>query len=83
MIITQGLKFTCQASGYDERELNPAHFSSMADFVTKMAMMKMRSVKVEGDPAYLIITADTIVVSDGEVYGKPETEEKAIQTLQK
>jgi len=55
----------------------------MEAYVTQLALMKIKSIKLERDLCNLIIGADTIVVCEGEIYGKPETPEKARETLRK
>jgi len=83
MIISQGLQFTCQASNFDERLLKRSECTSPADYAVKLAILKLKSVPMEEDPAFLLIAADTVVVCDDQIYGKPKTPERAMETLRK
>jgi len=79
-----GLNFLTQDSAYDESELNPMDFEKRADYVATLAQRKIQHLKVsESEKPDLIIGADTIVVCDGEIYGKPCTTQKAAETLRK
>jgi septum formation protein len=48
-----------------------------------IALQKANEVKQNLDDDCIIIAADTIVVVDGEIIGKPTSEENAIEILQK
>jgi septum formation protein len=48
-----------------------------------IALQKANAVKQNLDDDCIIIAADTIVVVDGEIIGKPTSEENAIEILQK
>ncbi len=62
-----GLSFDAVAADVDE---NPESFSDPADFAEQNAREKARWVWDRHD-ADLVIAADTIVVKDGEIFGKP------------
>lgn len=59
----------------NEADLSPA------ELVQVHALAKARDVAVQVSPGDTIIGADTIVVLDGKVYGKPGDEEVACQML--
>lgn len=71
-----------------EENLNPKDFPSIEEFVEETARQKVlevydRTAKDGDDRELLVIGADTVVTLDGEVYGKPKTNEKAFETLKK
>ena len=51
-------------------------------FVSRMAREKAAAVDVTRYPAIPILAADTVVVLDERIYGKPQSEEDALQMLQ-
>ena len=53
-----------------------------AQYVKELAMLKARDVAML-NPGFLVIGADTIVVSDGEILGKPGSKTLAIEMLNK
>ena len=73
-----GMLHTVVASTYEEE--NDASSMSVADMVEAQALGKARcALGVPEDG--IIIGADTIVVRDGEILGKPQTEEEAADML--
>ena len=61
---------------YDNRNFSPE------EIVTGLSQRKARIACHEiNDPSCFIITADTVVVYDGKIIGKPEDESDAIDTL--
>ncbi len=70
--------FKVAASGADERvEGNPAP----AELVETLSLRKARAVQEDADEEDLIIAADTVVVLDGAVLGKPADEREAFAML--
>lgn len=71
-----GLEFTAAGVGVDERQLpeEPA-----AIMVVRLAVDKARAVAAE--PGTVVIGADTAVVLDGEVFGKPADQADALRML--
>lgn len=78
MLLEQlGLHFVCKPAVVDETiniEADPARTC------IKLAAMKAREV-AEQEPEALIIAADTIVVLDNRILGKPRHQEEAFQML--
>lgn len=71
--------FTVVVSGSDEslvREENPAKL------VEELSFLKAKTV-LEANPHALVIGADTIVVKDGEIMGKPKNDDDAFRMLSK
>lgn len=71
-----------------EENLNPKDFPDFEGFVEETALQKVlevynRLAKENKDRELLVIGADTVVTLDGEVYGKPKTNEAAFATLKK
>ena len=74
-----GLPFVIKASGVDDSQLDGER---PADLVLRVSLAKARAVPdVRHDE--LVVAADTIVVLDGEVLGKPAGREEAIESLLK
>ena len=71
-----GLEFTAAGVGVDERQLTE---ESAAIMVVRLAVEKACAVAVE--PGTVVLGADTAVVLDGEVFGKPEDEADALRML--
>jgi len=71
-----GLPFTIQTPNVDEYQ-RPGE--SPSDLVLRLSLSKTRSA-VSG-PESLVIAADTIVVLDGQVLGKPPSPEAAVEML--
>ncbi|WP_130471767.1 Maf family protein [Candidatus Magnetaquicoccus inordinatus] len=70
-----------------EPEVRPAHLDesrlpeeNLYDYVQRMAISKAKAVAMPDDD--LILAADTIVVLNGELLGKPDDAEHATQMLQ-
>ncbi|HDR1955093.1 TPA: septum formation inhibitor Maf [Enterobacter hormaechei] len=72
-----GIPFECAAPEVDE---TPQPGESPRHLVTRLAKEKAQSLAV-GYPAHLIIGSDQVCVLDGEITGKPHTEENACQQL--
>jgi septum formation protein len=74
-----GQRFDCIASGLDET-LHPGE--SALDFARRIAHAKAHEVS-RRCPARCVLAADTIVVVDGDVLGKPRNVEEAIRMLER
>jgi len=74
-----GLRFDVLVASVDERQL-PGE--SPEDFVQRLAVQKGDGVSVQRPDAF-VLGADTIVVLDGEVLGKPSDCEDAVAMLEK
>ncbi|HDS6852564.1 TPA: septum formation inhibitor Maf [Enterobacter cancerogenus] len=72
-----GIPFECAAPDVDE---TPQPGETPRHLVTRLAQMKAQSLAARY-PAHLIIGSDQVCVLDGEITGKPHTEEKACQQL--
>ncbi|WP_312228559.1 nucleoside triphosphate pyrophosphatase [Pseudescherichia sp.] len=74
-----GLAFECAAPGVDE---TPQPGEAPRHLVLRLAQAKAQSL-AHRYPNHLIIGSDQVCVLDGEIAGKPLTEEKAFQQLMK
>lgn len=72
-----GFPFECAAPDVDE---TPQPGESPRHLVTRLAQEKAQSLAARY-PAHLIIGSDQVCVLDGEITGKPHTEENAYQQL--
>ena len=72
-----GIAFECAAPDVDE---TPEPGESPRHLVLRLAQAKAQSL-AERYPHHLIIGSDQVCVLDGEITGKPHTEEKACQQL--
>ncbi|HDT3134578.1 TPA: septum formation inhibitor Maf [Enterobacter asburiae] len=72
-----GIPFECAAPEVDE---TPQPGESPRHLVMRLAKEKAQSLAVRY-PAHLIIGSDQVCVLDGEITGKPHTEENACQQL--
>ena len=75
----KGLKFSIVPSEFDETSIT---IESPQTYVKKLAYLKARSV-LEKHPNDLILGADTIVVYNQEILGKPKDEQDAFLMLKK
>jgi septum formation protein len=73
-----GLEFTVKATHVDE---SPLEEESAEQMVLRLATAKAFAAEVE--ETRLVIGSDTAVVLDGEVLGKPESRDDAIEMLMK
>ena len=71
-----GLEFTAAGVGVDERQLPE---ESAAIMVVRLAVEK--AVAVAAEPGAVVLGADTAVVLDGEVFGKPAGQADALRML--
>ena len=74
-----GLAFECAAPGVDE---TPQPGEAPRHLVLRLAQAKAQSL-AHRYPNHLIIGSDQVCVLDGEIAGKPLTEERAFQQLMK
>lgn len=74
-----GVPFECAAPGVDE---TPRAGETPRQLVLRLAQAKAQSL-AERYPAHLIIGSDQVCVLDGEITGKPLTEENAYRQLMK
>lgn len=90
-IVFQGLNVEPCASTFEEN-LDLNDFNGFAEFVEETALQKVLEVSnrlnasatADGkSPVDIVIGADTMVTLDGNMYGKPKTPEKALETLLK
>lgn len=79
----QNLNFEIYPSSFEEN-LNPSQYS-FDEYVLKTAMGKVDSVhealKHDEIPPDIIIGADTTVVHENKIYGKPKSKEEAFQVI--
>lgn len=73
-----GLPFVIKAAGVDEQPLDG---ESPIELVTRVSQAKARAVS-DVRPDELVVAADTIVVLDGRVLGKPVDPADAVRMLQ-
>lgn len=78
-----GVDFDVYISGADENSVNPDGISFNV-YVQELALIKARSAaKSIGEINHLIISADTIVVCDNEIMGKPKDRDDAFRMIKK
>lgn len=75
-----GLDFVVRTAPHDET-LNP--FNSPADEVARLSMLKAKAVYPHCNDEDIIVAADTIVVCDGLMMGKPRSESEAFSMLRR
>jgi septum formation protein len=74
-----GLTFTVMSSAVDE---TPIPGESTNEYVHRMASAKVELVAARSVGPAIVIGADTVVVLDGQIIGKPRSAEDARRTLQ-
>ncbi len=72
-----GVQFQCEPADIDE---TPFSDELAADYVARMAREKARAVAVSSDTD-VVLAADTVVVLDGDILGKPGDEGHALAML--
>jgi septum formation protein len=77
ILATAGLPFEVENSGYDEDQAPPL---PPREFVKYLALEKARVVAAR-HPSAIVIGADTVVVLNNEIFGKPHTEETMREML--
>jgi septum formation protein len=73
-----GVRFTVQPADIDE---SPAESESAEDYVRRMAREKAEAVVHNGETALPVLAADTSVVVNGEILGKPGDRDEARRML--
>nr|XP_039265061.1 dTTP/UTP pyrophosphatase-like [Styela clava] len=80
-----GLKFTTKASPFDEESVNPNDFADASKFVEYLAHHKaeavVRDLERNEQLKTIVVGADTVIVDNEKIIGKPHTHTKAIETL--
>lgn len=79
---TLGIPFRVVSSAFQEPPPRPEDHAHPARYVEHLAREKARGCG-DKNPNALVLTADTIVWHDGQILGKPQDEDDAIQTLQR
>ena len=74
-----GLKFDILESSADESSISKDVAPSL--YVQELAMLKSSSVAADVGKGYLVIGADTVVVSNGKIIGKPKDYDEAFAML--
>ncbi len=77
LLNTTGINFKVIPSGFDEESIN---IKDPYKFVQEVAFQKGKQVAAEHSD-FLVISADTIVVLDNKILGKPKNEEDAFEML--
>ena len=80
LLARMGLEFTVKASRIDEK-MDP--FAHPSDEVARISLAKAQAVVDSCAPEDIIISADTIVVCDGLMMGKPRSESEAFSMLRR
>ncbi len=77
LIALLGMPFTVQTASVDET------MDAVGTVETQVAELSLRKARAVGAfPGKITVAADTVVVLDGKVLGKPASEEEAVQMLQ-
>ena len=80
LLARAGYTFDILPSGVDERRLVD---ESAEAFVVRIAMVKATAVSSRSDDGRIVLGADTVVVVDGEILGKPHDSDDAISMLRR
>ena len=80
LLSRMGLEFVVRTAACDET-LDP--FAAPEDEVARLSLMKARAVLPQCDSDDVIVAADTIVVCDSLMMGKPHSESDAFSMLQR
>ena len=75
-----GIDFRVVHSEFDESSIKPEDYNGLEPYVEALAKGKAEYINRDGD---LVIAADTIVVLDGEILGKPSGPGEAREMLGK
>lgn len=78
LLVQAGFEFEVDAAGVDERVRAD---ESPAAYVARVAADKARAVAARHPPDAVILAADTSVVANGEILGKPQDEADAARML--
>lgn len=83
ILTCSGVEFDVYISGADEDSISPDGIT-FEMYVQELALLKARdAAKAINKKGYLVIAADTIVVCDNEIMGKPKDSEDAFTMLKK
>ncbi|RAP30298.1 hypothetical protein DID78_02435 [Candidatus Marinamargulisbacteria bacterium SCGC AG-343-D04] len=77
MLKKYGIRFKAIQHSFDESSLDYSDFSSPRQYAKAISKYKARSVSQKG----WILSADTIVVFNSRIYGKPRSFDDALKTL--
>ncbi len=80
LLSEMGLTFRVIPSNFDEQSVNPDNFSTPEELALHLAEMKGMDVAA-CFPENLVIAADTIVVQEDRILGKPADEKDAVRML--
>lgn len=80
LLSRMGLEFTVRTAPHDET-MNP--FADPSDEVARVSLLKAQAVCPSCEEGDIIIAADTIVVCDGLMMGKPRSEADAFSMLRR
>ena len=80
LLALSGLAYTVRPAAALEL---PLAGEAPADFARRMSQAKARAAAAEAEPGALVIGADTIVVLDGEIIGKPDDPAHAAELLRR
>lgn len=73
------LPFTCVSSDFNEREV--LYQGDPVAYVTELSLGKARSIQQKHGSANLILTADTVVVYQNQIFNKPTSHQEALEML--
>ena len=74
-----GQPYRSMAADVDER---PHNGEPAGEYTRRVAESKARRIAEQAEPGELVIAADTTVVLDGRILGKPQDHEEAVQMLE-
>jgi MAF protein len=80
LLALTGLAYTVRPAAAAEV---PLAGEAAADFARRMSQAKAREAAEQAEPGSMVIGADTIVVLDGEIIGKPANAAQAMETLRR
>ena len=80
MLHSVGVEFEVRPSNVDESTQLSGFLEAPAELAEKWAVLKASSVS-NHNPSQWILGADTIVVLDGRIFGKPSNPEEAVRML--
>lgn len=78
LLVQIGVPHTLASADIDE---TPLVSEVPRDYVVRMAREKARAVWDRGSGGLPVLAADTIVVLDGSIYGKPRNRQHALEML--
>lgn len=86
LLSSAGVVFEVQEPGIDDAELRPGPTVNAEQFAASLALLKAQSAwrrhaRHSAQPATLVVGADTIVVKDGRMIGKPLDAADAVRTI--